>query len=183
MIHDTGVEIKSDALQGVRVAFGICGGIGAVETVKILRELRRHGAQLTVFATPAALKFITELSLKWAAQGPILQDPGADVEHLEPFDIAVLAPLTLNTLTKCALGITDSAVSLMVAGQVGRKAPLVCVPTMNLQLQKHPLYAKYVAQLETWGARFFPSPEEEGRLKMPAADVFSKWLIEVYRGN
>lgn len=52
MIKDTGVEEKADALDGKRIAFGVCGGIGAVETVKLMRELRRHGAELTTFSIP-----------------------------------------------------------------------------------------------------------------------------------
>lgn len=50
---------------------------------------------------------------------------------------------------------------------------------MNAQLQNHPLYGTYRALLEKWGVTFFPSPEEEGRMKMPDPEKFSQWLIEV----
>jgi len=179
VIKDTGVERKSHALDGKRIAFGVCGGIGAVETVKLMRELRRHGAELTTFLTPSATRFITELSLAWASQGPVIREAGADVDHLDHFDIAVIAPLTLNTLSKFALGLTDSAVALMVAGQLGRGGKVAVVPAMNAQLQNHPLYGTYRALLEKWGVQFFPSPEEEGRMKMPDPEKFSQWLIEV----
>jgi phosphopantothenoylcysteine decarboxylase / phosphopantothenate---cysteine ligase len=179
VIKDTGVERKSHALDGKRIAFGVCGGIGAVETVKLMRELRRHGAELTTFLTPSATRFITELSLAWASQGPVIREAGADVDHLDNYDLAVIAPLTLNTLSKFALGITDSAVALMVAGQLGRRGKVAVVPAMNAQLQSHPLYGTYRALLEKWGVVFFASPEEEGRLKMPDPEKFSQWLIEV----
>jgi len=179
VISDKSVDRKSDALSGRRIAFGVCGGIGAVETVRMIRELRRHGAEITTFLTPAAKRFITELSLTWATQGPVIEDLDAQVEHLDPFDIAVVAPLTLNTLTKCALGIADNSVSMMVASQLGRRGKVVMVPAMNDQLAAHPLYVSYRDRLREWGTQFYPSPEEEGRLKMPAPDAFAEWVIEV----
>ena len=48
MTKDTGVAIHSDALHGKRVLLAIAGGIAAVESVKLARELRRHQADLTV---------------------------------------------------------------------------------------------------------------------------------------
>ncbi len=181
MIDDKGVEKKSQLLAGKRIGFGVCGGIGAVETVRLIRELRRHDAEITVFFTPSAARFITPLSLEWASQGRVVGSPEALVDHLDPFDLILVAPLTWNTLAKIALGLTDTAVSLAVAGQLGRKGPVVLVPTMNLQLHQHPLYGKYSAQLESWGARFYPSPEEEGRLKMPAPVALAEWVIEVLK--
>lgn len=183
MIEDTGVEQKSQKLAGKRIGFAICGGIGAVETVKLIRELRRHGADITAFLTPAATRFITPLSIEWATQGKVLLEAEADVDHLDPFDVVIVAPLTWNTLAKIALGLTDSIVALAVAGQLGRKGSVVLVPAMNLQLSHHPLYGKYSARLESWGARFFPSPEEEGRLKMPAPAALAEWVIEVLSEN
>src|SRR4051794_40084167 len=44
-IADRGVQTKSQRLAGRRIALGVCGGIAAVETVKVARELRRHGAR------------------------------------------------------------------------------------------------------------------------------------------
>lgn len=181
MITDKGVEKKSDHLSAKRIAFGISGGIGAVETVRLMRELRRHGAEITTFLTPSATRFITELSLAWASQGRVIGQAGEDVDHLDPFDVVVVAPLTLNTLSKCALGITDNPVTLLVAGQLGRGGKIALVPAMNLQLQRHPLYSHYCEVMERFGANFFPATPEEGRLKMPSPESFSEWLIEVCR--
>jgi phosphopantothenoylcysteine decarboxylase/phosphopantothenate--cysteine ligase len=183
VIQDKGVENKSSRLVGKRVGFGICGGIGAVETIKLIRELRRHGADITVFLTPSATRFVTRLSVEWAAQGKVIEEAGADVDHLDPFDVIVVAPLTWNTLAKAALGLTENPVALALAGQFGRKGPVALVPAMNLQLSQHPLYGKYASQLESWGAHFYPSPEEEGRLKMPTPVDLAEWLMEVLNAN
>ena len=53
MTKDTGVAIHSDALLGKRVLLAIAGGIAAVESVRLARELRRHQANLTVIMSEA----------------------------------------------------------------------------------------------------------------------------------
>lgn len=168
---DLGVSIKSQKLLGKRVAFCVCGGIGAVQTVKLIRELRRHGADVTPFLTPQVSLFITPLSVGWAAGKPAHSDVGQDVEHLDPFDLVVVAPATLNTIAKAALGLADNVVTLIIASQLGRKGAILFVPAMNLQLQSHPSYAGHKSRLSDWGVRFFECPPEEGRLKMPTPEA------------
>ncbi|MCB0405388.1 MAG: hypothetical protein KDD51_11435 [Bdellovibrionales bacterium] len=177
-ILDKGVNEKSAQLRGKRVAVGASGGIGAVGLVKVFRELRRHGAQVSPFATPSVFKFITPLSLSWAADHPVVREPDESVEHFEEFDLVVVAPATLNTLAKCASGITDNAVTLLVAAAVGGGIPIVVVPTMNMRLLRHPMYEQSRRILESWGVEFFQTPTEEDRLKMPAAEVLVPFLID-----
>ncbi len=169
-VADRGVKKKSQRLEGRRIALGICGGIGAVESVRAIRELRRHGASVKCFLTPSAIRFIGELSLEWASGSAPVMSATAEVDHLEEFDLAIIAPITWNTIAKCASGISDNAVTLLVAGQLGRKAPLGMVPTMNEQLLKHPLYSEYRNRLESWGVKYLEPPLEEGRYKMPSPE-------------
>lgn len=169
---DLGVSRKSERLAGRRIAFGVCGGIGAVEVVKIVRELRRHGADVTIFTTPTVSQFVGEVSLTWAAESPVRNAPTAEVYHLESYDIAIVAPATLNTISKAALGLADNAVTLLIASQLGRKGPLLFIPAMNVQLREHPAFDENVSRLTSWGARFIEPPLEEGRLKMPAPESF-----------
>lgn len=181
-IADRGVIPKSDALSGKRIGFGICGGIAAVETVKAIRELRRHGARVSAFCTPSVENFITHLPLEWASGERVIDSLEADVDHLEDFDLVLVAPITLNTLAKCALGLCDNSVTLLVAGQLGRRAPLLFVPTMNLQLSQHPLYGSYRNTLEGWGATFLIS-EEEDRLKMPDPVSIAEAVIRAVKSS
>lgn len=180
-IRDRGVERRSDALSGRRIALGASGGIACVELVKMIRELRRHGAEIFPYFTPAVEQFITPLSVEWAAGRPVVRTLEADVDHLEDYDLVILAPATLNTIAKCAAGICDNPVTLLVAGQLGRRGRVLMVPTMNLQLMRHPAYPEQVRKLESWGVQFFSSPEEEGRLKMPAPEKFGQTVIELFR--
>ena len=55
---DRAVERRSGALTGCKVLLGICGGIAAVDSVRLLRELRRHGADATVIMSYSAQRVI-----------------------------------------------------------------------------------------------------------------------------
>lgn len=180
-IKDRAVAPKSSRLAGKRLAFGVSGGIGAVEVVKIIRELRRHGAEVFPFMTPSVSKFITALSLEWAAGRKPVQDADAPVEYLEDFDAMVVAPATLNTIVKAALGITDNVVALTLAGCFGAKRPVVIYPTMNEKLFAHPRYEPSLKVLREWGAKISEPSPEEGRLKMPTAERVAEEVIGLWR--
>ena len=87
--------------------------------------------------------------------------------------------MTLNTLAKSAVGLADNAVTLLIASQLGRKAPLLFVPAMNSQLRNHPLYDEYSARLRKWGAVFLESELEEDRLKMPSPEKVLECVLQV----
>jgi len=178
---DLGVNAKSSRLAGCTIALGIAGGIAAVETVKLVREWRRHGAEVTAFFSPDAKRFITPLSLEWATGRPVIEEAGADVDHLSTYDLVVIAPATLNTLSKAAAVITDTPVTLLLAGQFGRQGKVLIVPTMNEQLAKHPGYEEIVGRLKKWGAVFCQAPVEEGRLKMPAPELVAEETLRILK--
>ena len=178
-IVDRGVNSISDRLQNRQIGLGASGGIGVVELVKIIRELRRHGASVFPRFTPSVGAFISPLAVEWAAGRPVITSLEADVDHLDPYDLVLLAPATLNTIAKCAMGICDNSVTLLTAAQIGRKAPVLIVPTMNVQLVHHPMYEEYKKRLESWGVSFFQPTPQEGRLKMPAPEKIAELIIRM----
>lgn len=176
---DTGVKLKSQRLHQTRIAVGSCGSIGAVELVKLFRELRRHGAEVFPFVTDSVRRFITDMSLSWGAGRPPVRELEAEVEHLEIYDLVLIAPVTWNTLAKCSLGLADNPVTLLVASQLGNQVPVLFVPTMNLRLRNHPLYSQTVGRLREFGATIYESEVEEGRLKMPDPKLLVDRVVEL----
>ena len=177
-MRDRHVEKKSASLEGKRLAYVACGSIGVVESVRIIRELRRHGALVTAFPTRGALAFLTAEAFAWATERPAVIEASAAVEYLDPFDGVVLAPLTLNSLAKVALGLADSAAMLVVATAFGNQTPVLCVPTMHAAMRQHPCYGEYRARLESWGATFLEVEEQEGRQKMPPPELIAEATIQ-----
>ena len=53
-IRDTDVNQRGDSLSGRTILLGVSGGIAAVDTVRLARELRRHGADVRVALTHSA---------------------------------------------------------------------------------------------------------------------------------
>ena len=78
-MRDTDVEVTGDALKGIHILLGVTGGIAAVDTVRLARELRRHGANLTVIMTKSAQEIITPLAVRWASQGQVITDWDGDL--------------------------------------------------------------------------------------------------------
>jgi phosphopantothenoylcysteine decarboxylase/phosphopantothenate--cysteine ligase len=181
--QDLGVKAKSDSLSGISLALGVCGGIAAVETVKLARELRRHGAKVTAYLSPTASNFITPTSLEWACGEPVIQKAQPSVDHLDAYDLVLVAPATLNSMAKAATAVCDNVVLLLVASQFGRKAPIIFVPTMNEQLARHPHFSEVKKRLEGWGADFTTPAAEEGRWKMPATEVLVAEVIKLFEGK
>ena len=61
-VRDTDVERKGSSLSGKRILVGVTGGIAAVDTVRLLREMRRHGAEMLVIMTESACLLYTSPS-------------------------------------------------------------------------------------------------------------------------
>lgn len=183
MVHDTEVKRLSNRLEDVWISVATCGGIGAVEVVKIIRELRRHGARVDPFMTPDALRFVTELSIGWAAANRVVTDVGPMAEHLNDYKFLLVVPATFSTISKCALGICDNAVTLTAATHFSRRRPSLFVPAMNATLAEHPLYAKYRAQLSEWGAEFMEEELEEGKMKVPDPTGVANCCLKVWESQ
>ena len=176
--QDLSVSPKSTRLKGKRLAMAVCGGIGAVEVVKIIRELRRHGAEVFPFMTPSAGGFITPLSVSWAAGREVASESGYEANHLTPFDLVIVAPATLNTIAKAALALADNSVGLLLASHIGGRKPVLFVPAMNAGMKRHPEFENYRQKLESWGGHFLVPEEEEDRLKMPTPETLAAWACE-----
>jgi len=73
----------SKRLQGKRIVLGITGSIAAVETIRMARELARHGADVIPVMSEAATKIIHPDAIHFATgHQPIIRLDGA-VQHVE----------------------------------------------------------------------------------------------------
>jgi len=119
MVSDTGVDYKGSSLLNRHVLFVISGGIAAVESIKLLRELRRHRAKVTIMMTKESEKIISPLAVSWAANERIVSDWDPEMKQLNNYDALLVAPATRNTIAKHIHGITDSPVMMSLAAARG----------------------------------------------------------------
>ena len=163
-------------LDGVHVALGVSGSIGAVKTVELAHELRRQGASVRAVMTSAATGIIHPWSLEFATDNPVVTEITGSIEHVELCgregwaDVLLLAPATANTVGKVAAAIDDTPVTTTATTALGADLPVVVAPAMHEPMYDHPGVLDALDQLEAWGVDFVDPRIEEGKAKIATED-------------
>lgn len=179
-------------LKDKRILLGVTGGVAAYKAAMLVRELRRHGAEVQVVMTRAAQNFVGAPTFQGLSgrrvetglfAGP--EDAAGDgdavaagggMKHIELSrwaDFLVVAPASANTLAKMAHGYADDLLSATyLAGDV----PAAVAPAMNRLMWQHPATRANVETLQERGVLVWGPDEGEqacgetgdGRLLEPA---------------
>jgi phosphopantothenoylcysteine decarboxylase/phosphopantothenate--cysteine ligase len=167
----------SQRLSGKTVVLGVTGSIAATETVKLARELIRHGADLIPVMSRAAQDILHPNSLQFATG----HDPIVTIDGSVPYvdlcgergsaDLLLIAPSTANTLSKIAHGIDDTAVTTFATAAMGSGIPIVIAPAMHGSMWKHPIVAENIQKLRDLGVAFVEPLMEERKAKMAPVDA------------
>ena len=96
MSEDTGVSAKGSSLEGKRVILAVSGGIAATESIKLARELRRHGAVVYPIMSKSAERIVSPLALSWGSGDKVITEWDPEMSQLQGFDGLILAPATRN---------------------------------------------------------------------------------------
>lgn len=165
VVEDVDVEQHSTALVGRRILLGISGGIAATQSIKLVRELRRHGADLEVIMTQAAQQVITPLAVSWASGKEVFTDWEAGMNQLSGFDAVLICPATRHVLAAHRHGILSSPLLMAMSAARGRGVPILAVPSMHGDLEDDPVTDDLLTHLEQEGMTFVLGPWAEGRRK------------------
>jgi phosphopantothenoylcysteine decarboxylase/phosphopantothenate--cysteine ligase len=156
-----------NSLEGKTVIVGVTGSIAAVETVKLIRKLKRRGATVHVVTTPAARRIIHPNALEYASQNPVINELTGKVEHVAflgkdgSADMLLIAPCTANTIGKVARGIDDTPVTTCAVTAIGSGKPVVIVPAMHLSMYSQPLVKENLNRLGELVHFVWPRLEED----------------------
>jgi len=169
--------IKSNRLAGKKIVLGVTGSIAAVETVKLARELIRHGAQVIPVMSRAATEIIGVKSLHFATGYLPITEITGDLEHVrycgmrkERADLLLIAPATGNTISKIACGIDDTPVTTFATTAIGTGIPVLIVPAMHESMYSHPLLREHISKLKAIGIHFIEPRICEHKAKFPELD-------------
>jgi phosphopantothenoylcysteine decarboxylase / phosphopantothenate---cysteine ligase len=155
------------SLEGKTIIVGVTGSIAAVETVKLIRQLKRKGATVHAVTTPAARQVLHPNALEYATQNPVINELTGKVEHVAflgkdgSADLLLIAPCTANTIGKVAHGIDDTPVTTCAVTALGSGKPVVMVPAMHLSMYSHPLIKENFNRLGELVHFVWPRLEEE----------------------
>ncbi|MBU1975496.1 MAG: hypothetical protein KKG59_03780 [Nanoarchaeota archaeon] len=165
--EDLQVERIGHQLDDYSIGLCVTGGIAAIEVPKIARHLRRYGANVNVYTTYEAHKFVGEASLQWGSGNPVVTELSGNSEHICLEDIVLVAPATTNTINKIFSGIADNPVTTLIASALGKGVPVYLAPTMHETLYQNPMLQENLEKSEKYGINIIPPRVGEGKAKMP----------------
>ncbi len=158
-------------LEGKTVVVGVTGSIAAVEAIKLIRALRRSGADVHAVMSRAARHIVHPHALEYATQNPVITEITGMVEHVKfcgtggCADVLLIAPCTANTISKIVNGIDDTPVTTFAVTAIGSEKPVIVAPAMHEVMLKHSIVAQNLAKLRELTYIVEPYIEED-RAKM-----------------
>ena len=138
-----------------RVVLGVAGGIAAYKALEVLRRLTESGHDVRVVPTPAALRFVGEVT--WAALSghPVHTDVWADADEVahvrigREADLVLIVPATADLMSRAVAGRADD---LLTGTLLTARCPVVYAPAMHTEMWEHPATRANVALLRERGA-------------------------------
>jgi len=180
---------KSKKLAGKTIVLGVTGSIAAVETVKLARELIRHGAHVVPVLSKDAMEIIHPNALQFATgRDPITKLDGS-VPYIElvgtdgTADAVLIAPATSNTIAKIAMGIDDTVVTTFAQNALGAGIPILLAPAMHETMYANPLIAAHLRTLEAHGIDIVTPRFEEEKAKLAEVDEIVARVIRRLGGR
>ncbi len=172
----------SHLLDGKKIVLVVTASSAIYRSIDLARMLIRHGAEVRVVLTPSASRLISPELFCWATGSEVYIKPTGRVEYLELAewcDLCVVAPCTLNTMSKIAHGITDNMAMLTVHAVIGSGKPVLLVPCMNLRLWSSPATRRALEQLRDYNNIHIYTYSEEDKLKFPDVELVAEKVIDI----
>ena len=166
------VDAKGDYLKGKSIWVGVTGSVSCVETVGMIRELLRYGANVTVVANRAALELVGEKSLEFACGKPVIKEITGQVEHViagHEADLLMVTPCCATSLGKMANGIGDNPPMLVALTCIGAKTPMIVAPAMDQNMAKSEIVKKNLKAVKKF-ANVVEPKMVEGKAKLPSRE-------------
>lgn len=151
-------------MKGKKIILGITGSIAAYKAIYLVRLLVKAGAEVKVVMTPASRDFVSPLTLSTLSHHPVHIDLFQENEwanHVQLgrwADVMVIAPLSVNTLSKMAQGQCDN---LLLATWLSATCPVVLAPAMDEDMWHHPFTQQNLQKLISIGHKVIPVEKGE----------------------
>jgi phosphopantothenoylcysteine decarboxylase/phosphopantothenate--cysteine ligase len=162
----------------------VTGSIAAVESVKLARELKRHGASVKCFMSDDACKIIHPNSMEFATGQKVVLELTGDIEHVKyaQADLIIVAPATANIISKFAFKIADNPISTLLLTAYGHSTPIMFVPSMHDSMYK--AISNNIQIVKEEGVIFLKPKLDEGKAKFPSIhDITLQSLKETSEGH
>lgn len=143
------------AAAGRRILIGVTGGIAAYKTATVVSRLAQAGAHVTVLMTEAATRFVSALTFQALSANHVHTSTWEHLSSQDPqhislaasTELALIAPCSMDCLSRLAHGRGDDVVSLVVSAINRRATPVLLAPAMNAVMWNQPATQRNVRQL------------------------------------
>lgn len=171
-LKDQDVIRLGNHLDNKKIALLVTGSIAAYKTPSLVRHFRQYGADVRVYLTEEAQKYVTTDSLEWTSTNSTIATLSAKAEHLYEFDAYVVAPATLNTIGQMADGKASNAVTTTLASGLGRlkqgRTSILIAPAMHRTLEDNPAHQQNLRKLESYGVKVVEPETKRGKAELPS---------------
>ena len=138
------------------VVLGVTGSIACYKALDLASKLMQAGALVDVIMSYGATQFVTPLAFRSITHRSVVTDsfdPDSEysVEHValaQQADVIVVAPATVHSIAKLALGLADDPLTTTI---VAATCPLVVAPAMDGNMYDHPATQANLATLQERG--------------------------------
>jgi len=136
----------------------VCGAGPAAEVPSFLTLARSAGWTVCVSATPQGAELLDVARVSELIDYPVRLDYEKPSPTWPPAALVLVAPATLNTVNKFAVGIADSVALGLLTECFGLDVPVVIAPNVNPALARHPRFRQSVDDLRNWGVHVLFDP-------------------------
>ena len=130
-----------------------CAAPPAAAVGQLVSLAQRRGWDVCVLTTPSARRFTDTGALERQTGHPVrseYKNPG-EPDLLPDPDAVIVAPATVNTINKWAAGICDTLALGILVEAIGKRLPVVALPSTNEAHAAHPAFTENIGKLRSWG--------------------------------
>jgi phosphopantothenoylcysteine decarboxylase/phosphopantothenate--cysteine ligase len=166
-----------------KVLIGVSSSIAIYKVCDLIRSLRKKNYQVRVIMSPFSEKFISRLTFEalsgYRVYSQWEDDPLAHINLARWCDVFLVAPCSVNTLSKIALGIGDNLLTSTLLAYSGR---LLIAPAGNVSMYTNPIIKEHIEKLKSIGHIIIEPEEgklvceEEGQGKLASEERILDWI-------
>lgn len=187
-------------LKGKKILLGISGGIAAYKCCELIRLFKKSGCEVKVIMTPAALNFVSPVTLSALSGNEVMINMFPDIDpnrqstvetktwHIYTgmwADVFVIAPGTANTIAKIVHGISDN---FLTATVLSARCPVIVSPAMDEDMYLNEATSQNVSVLKELG--YWVIEPESGELasglsgigRLPEPQTIYDYTVEILSG-
>ncbi len=130
-----------------------CAAPPAAGVGQLVSLAEHRGWDVCVLTTPSARRFTDIAALERQTGHPVrseYKNPG-EPDVLPDPDTVIVAPATVNTINKWAAGICDTLALGILVEAIGKRLPIVALPSSNQAHAAHPAFTENIGRLQSWG--------------------------------